>query len=157
LRVKKGFLAALALAAWLAAMLMASAAGTHFWRIVSPDHEQTFAYGSETNRVWMPWGRDRHLALLLDFTNDPYVDRQNPRAYDNFRFDFPSVRLGADGRTFYYHASDGRAIPVAVKRPDFLGIDEVKLLPDAIVVVATPHGYITVYLNVLDAERLSEK
>jgi hypothetical protein len=147
--------AALTLTAFLGATPSAFAAG-HFWQLVSPNHEQTFAYGTETNRVWTAWGRDRHLALLLDYTNDPFVDRQNPRQYDNFRFDFLSVRLGADNRTFYYHAAV-RAVPVAVKHAGFLGIDEVRLLPNASVVVTTPHGFITVYLNLLDAEQLSQK
>jgi hypothetical protein len=102
----------------------------------------------ETNRVWRRWGR--HLALLLDFTNDPYVDYTNPRQYDNFRFDFPDVRLSADGHTFYYRTADGRLIPVAVLKPGLLGIEEVRLLRNANVVVSRPHGYITVYLNVLD-------
>jgi hypothetical protein len=128
------------------------AAEAHAWRVFSPDHEQTFAFGTETSRVWTQWGRDRHLALLLSFTNDPYVDQDNPRTYDNFRFDFPSIRLGTDGRTFYYHAPGGRSVPVAVKRPDFLGIDEVKLLPDAGVEVQTPHGYITVLLDIVEAQ-----
>jgi hypothetical protein len=149
--VNKISLAAFVLAAWIAAPPTAFAASSHFWRVVSPDHEQTFAYGSETHRAWAQWGRDRHLALLLDFTNDPFVDRQNPRQYDSFRFDFPSIRLGPDGHTFSYRAADGRAIPVAMKRADFLGLDEVRLLPNAAVDVERPHGCITVILNVLDA------
>jgi hypothetical protein len=150
--VKKLLLPILALTAWIALASPALAA-THFWPLVSPNHEQTYAYGTETNRVWKQWGR--HLALLLTFTNDPYVDFEHPRQWDNFRFDFPNVRLGADGRTFYYHTSDGRKIPVAARQPDLLGIDEVKLLPNASVVVSRPSGYITVYLNVLDPDGLA--
>ena len=33
---------------------------------------------------------------------------------------------------------------------DFLGVDEVHLLPNVNLVVDRPHGYITVYLDVLD-------
>jgi hypothetical protein len=129
---------------------LARASAPHFWHIPSPDHEQTFAYGTETNRVWTQWGRDKHLALLLNFTNDPYVDRDNPRRYDNFRFSFPSVTLGKDAATFYYHTSDGRSIPVARQTPDFLGIDEIKLLPNASLRVEKPHGYLTLTLIVQD-------
>jgi len=107
----------------------------------------------EQSLVWKLWGR--HLALLLNFTNDPYVDYNNPREYDNFRFDFPRVRIGADGRTFYYHTADGRRIPVAAIHSGFLGIDEVRLLPNANVVVSRPSGYITVYLNVLDPDGIA--
>lgn len=125
-------------------------ASPHFWRIRSPVHEQTFAYGSEQNRVWQQWPPDNHLALLLNYTNDPFVDRSNPRQYDNFRFDFPQILLGKDGHTFYYRTPEGRSIPVASKKPGFLGIDEVRLLPNATVIVNKPHGYITVTLEVED-------
>jgi hypothetical protein len=140
---------ALVLSIWIA-LAAPAYAKDGYWKLVSPDHEQTYAYGSETNRVWKNW--KGHLALLLTFTNDPFVDRQNPRQWDNFRFDFPNVRLGADGRTFNYRTSDGRSIPVAAIRPVFLG-DEVRLLPNASAMVSRPHGYITVYLNVLDPAR----
>ncbi len=146
---------ALALAAWLAAMPPAFAANFTFLRITSPDHEQTFAYGLERDRVWAQWGR--HLALLIGFTNDPDVDYSTPRQYDNFRFDFPSVRLGADGHTFYYRPPGGGVIPVAVKRPDFLGVEEVHLLPNVVSVVDRPHGTITVYLDILGVAQLTRK
>ncbi len=64
--------------------VVASADTRHFWRVASPDHEQTFTYGTETNRIWAERGRDRHLVLLLDFTNDPYVDRAEPEAVRQF-------------------------------------------------------------------------
>jgi hypothetical protein len=130
----------------------AQASGQHFWRVRSPDHGQTFAYGTEQNRVWKQWGRDNHLALLLNYTNDPFVDRSNPRQYDNFRFDFPQVTLGRDGHFFFYRTSDGRMIPVAQKSPDFFGVDEVKLLPNAGVIINKPHGYITVTLEIEDPQ-----
>jgi hypothetical protein len=141
----RSLLTALVFGLWIVLAAPASAKG-YYWKLVSPDHEQTYAFGSETNRVWSNW--KGHLALLLTFTNDPYVDRDNPRRWDNFRFDFPNVRLGSDGHTFYYHTGGGRSIPVAMIRPGFLGFDEVRLLPSASVVVSRPHGYITVYLNV---------
>jgi len=136
------FISAIALAFALAAPAFAK---DYSWKIASPDHEQTYAFGSETHRAWQNW--NGHLALLLTFTNDPFVDRDNPRQWDNFRFDFPGVRLGSDG-TFYYQTSDGRRIQVARIRPGFLGFDEVHLLPNAEVIVLRPHGCITVYLNV---------
>ena len=117
--------------------------------MTSPDHEQTFSYGTETDRVWTE--RNGHLALLLNFTNDPFVDRANPREYDNFTFGFPNVRLGKDGHTFYFHAPDGRDIPVAKKRSDFLGINEVKLLPTTFLIVNKPHGYLTLTLVVSES------
>lgn len=123
---------------------------SHFWRVASPDHEQTFSYGTETNRVWAERGRDRHLAVLLDYTNDPFVDRDHPRQYDNFTFSFPGVTMGKDGHTFYYHAPGGRSVPVASKRPDFLGVNEVNLLPNASLIIRKPHGYLSLILEIQD-------
>jgi hypothetical protein len=136
--------------AWLFLAPSAQAYTRHFWCVPSPDHEQTFAYGSEQRRVWATRGHDSHLAVLLDFTNDPYVDQTNPRQYDNFIFAFPNVTLGKDGHTFYYHTSDGRSILVASKSPDFLGINEIHLLPNAYLKVDKPHGYLSLSLLIQD-------
>ena len=84
----KRFLYALVLGVSLALTSPASARN-YFWQLTSPDHGQTWAYGSENDRVWKRWGN--HLALLLTYTNDPFVDWQNPRQWENFRFDFPGV------------------------------------------------------------------
>jgi len=140
------FSAAILALALLAANVPSALASS--WRVASADHDQTFAYGSETNRVWAERGRDRHLAVLLSFTNDPFVDRMNPRQYDNFTFTFPAVRLGKDGHIFYYRTPDGHTVPVAEKRRDFLGIDEIKLLPNAALIVNQPHGYLSLTLAV---------
>jgi hypothetical protein len=137
--------ASLATVAWLLAASVTHAFGRDYWKISSPDHEQTFAYGTEQSRVLTAWGRDKHLAVLLSFTNDPYVDRQNPRQYDNFTFSFPSIMLGKDDQTFYFHAPDGRLIPVAKKHPVFVGSD-VRLLPNATLLVNKPHGYLTLMI-----------
>ena len=128
--------------------LSAQADASHFWQVVSPDHEQTWAYGSEQNRVWAERGRDRHLVVLMEFTNDPFVDRQNPREYDNFSFAFPGVTLGKDGRTFYYRTPEGRSIPIAAKRADFFGINEIHLLPNASLNVNKPHGFLSLSLAI---------
>ena len=116
--------------------------------ITSPTHAQTFTYGSEQHQQWITSGRDRHLVLTTEFTNDPYVDRANPRQYDNFSFDFPNVRLGPDGRIFYYHAPDGRLVPVATRSPGFLGFEDVKLLKTSSLLMKKPHGYLTIALMV---------
>ncbi len=120
----------------------------HNWRVSSPDRHQTFAYGTESDRKFADWRG--HLALLLTYTNDPFVDRMNWRQWDNFRFDFPQIKRDKDFRTFYFVAADGRHIPVAEKRPDFLGINEVKLLPTSQLVVNKVRGLVTVSLLVTD-------
>ena len=88
--------------------------------------------------------------MLLDFTNDPYVDKTNPRQYDYFSFSFPGVTLGRDGHTFYYRTPDGRSIPVASKHTGFLGINEIHLLPNADLIIDKPHGYLSLSLIVQD-------
>jgi hypothetical protein len=140
------------LRAFLAAVFVAAplAASAHAYIITSPTHEQTFAYGSEGHQAWVMRGHDRHLALDTEFTNDPYVDRLSPRQYDDFTFDFPNVRLGADGRTFYYHAPNGRTVPVAERYHGFLGLEEVRLLDRSSLLMKRPHGYLTLALVVSD-------
>lgn len=125
-------------------------ASAHLYVIPSPTHEQTFAFGSERHQAWTTRGHDRHLALSTEFTNDPYVDRDNPRRYDDFIFDFPDVRLGADGRTFFYHPKNGRDVPIAERRKGFLGIEEVRLLDQVRLIMRKPHGYLSLVLIVQD-------
>ncbi len=132
---------------WIVGATGAQAAQERVWHIGSPDHGQTFAYGSEQNRVWHAWGRDQHLALQLDYTNDPFVSRSEPRQYDNFIFNFPNIRLGKFDQVFYLHTNDGHNIPVAAKQDALLGT-EIKLLPTAQVIVRKPHGYVTVTIVV---------
>lgn len=147
--MNKFVVSALVVGAWIA-FAPPALAKNYFWQLTSPDHGQTWAYGTENNRAWKLWGG--HLALLVTYTNDPFVDWQNPRQWETFRFDFPRVRIGSDGRTFHYHTADGRSIAVAAIRPGFLGIKEVKLLPNANAVVNTRGGYLTAYLNVFDPD-----
>jgi hypothetical protein len=134
----------------LGALAAPTVASAHLYIVASPTHEQTFAYGSEQHQAWVMRGRDRHLAVVTEFTNDPYVDRIEPRQYDDFTFDFPNVRLGADGRTFYYRTPGGRSIPVAERYNGFLGLDEVRLLDNAVLIIKSPHGYLALNLLVND-------
>jgi hypothetical protein len=123
--------------------------GAHIWEIASPDHEQTFTFGSERGRQWVD--AQGRLAVIIHFTNDPYVNEDNPRRYDDFTFDFPDVTLGPDGKTFFYRPSGQRAaIRVAVKRPGLFG-DEVRLLPSSFLVVDKPHGLLSLTLLVSPA------
>jgi hypothetical protein len=131
---------------FLFSVLAARAYAPHVWYVTSPDHGQTFAYGTESHRAWSSHRNPRHLLLFLDYTNDPFVDRSDPREYDNFSFDFPEVKLQPDGRTFSYRAPDGRAVPVALKSPGFLGIEEIKLLPTSKLIIEKSHGYLTLTL-----------
>jgi hypothetical protein len=133
------------------ALLLASlpaAATSRLYVVASPTHEQTFAYGSERHQQWLARGDDRHLALAAEFTNDPYVDRTDIRQYDDFVFDFPDIRLGKDGRTFFYYAPNGSRIPVAGRHTGFLGMDEVALLPGSMLLMKSPHGYLSLFLLV---------
>jgi hypothetical protein len=113
------------------------------WLIPSANSEQTFAYGSERHRQWIV--RNGHLALVMEFTNDPYVDKIETRQFDDFEFEFPNVRRGFDGKTFYFRPNHQTAIPVASIRPG-LGLT---LLPTSSVIVQKVHGLITILLVVI--------
>jgi hypothetical protein len=142
----------LGLVAFVLAAVPAPAA-PRVYVVPSPTHEQTYAFRSERHQQWLARGPDRHLALAAEFTNDPYVDRINVREYDDFLFDFPDIRLGRDGRTFYYHAPNGSEIAVAERHPGFLGVDEVNLLPGSLLLMRSPHGYLSLSLLVSGARR----
>jgi len=135
-------LAGIAATYLLGSMLMSEA---RTWDVVSPDHPQTFAYGSERWRHWTISGQ--HLGLALEFTNDPYVTSAEPRQYDDFLVDFPEIKLGKDGKTFFYRTGDGKEFAVAEKRRGFL-FDTVALLPSSALLVEKEHGLLTLDLVV---------
>jgi hypothetical protein len=139
----------------LLGMAPAGATEAHVWEIKSPNHAQTFTFGSERRRAWI--NVHGHLAVVLDFTNDPYVDRTNPREYDDFTFDFPGVVLGLDGRTFYYHPrGKNRPVPVAERYRGLFGLEEVRLLPSSFLVVEKPHGMLSLTL-LIDPRRVLDR
>ena len=113
------------------------------WLVPSSNHEQTFAYGSERHNQWV--NRHGHLALVIEFTNDPYVDRINPRQYDDFEFEFPSIRLGADHQTFYYYPPHRDRVAVAVNKGILRGII---LVPTSSMTIQKVHGMVTIFLMV---------
>jgi len=142
--MKHHLLAALTLLALFAWGSPAQARQT-IWRVISPDHGQTYAYGSEVRQSWAMLGPDHHLALYAKYSNEPYAEGAG-RRYDDFTFNFPQIKLGSDGQTFFYHASNGSNLLVARKKPGFLGIPEIKLLPTAYLVPQKIHGYVTMTL-----------
>ena len=124
-------------------------ASQHIWYVTSPDHGQTYAYGSEQSRVWKMLGARDHLAVYMTFSNNPFAEGSNQR-FDTFTFNFLQVRLGPGGNTFFYQASNGLNLPVAARRHGFFGIVEIKLLPTAFLEVKKRHGYLTLTLIVGD-------
>jgi hypothetical protein len=119
------------------------------WLLVSPDHDQSFAYGSEMSRQWVesPPGT---LALTMVFTNDPHVDQVKPRQYLDFIFHFPQLHLDRKSQIFFYTAPDRRSIPVARINGGFLGFKAIDLLPLCRVEVKAHRGFLTVILLVQD-------
>ena len=115
------------------------------WTVPSPDKGQTFSYGSERHRAWVAQGR--HLEVLIEFTNDPYVDQVNFRQYDDFSFSFPDITLGPDRKTFFYHPKSDKAVAVAVRQAGLFGAD-VRLLPSSRLLIEKRHGLLHLSLLV---------
>jgi len=122
-------------------------AGQQIWYVASPNHGQTYAYGSEVSHQWTSLGRDHHLGLYATYSNQPFAQGGNTRT-DNFTFSFPQIKLGPGGNTFFYHASNGLNLPVARRQSGFLGITEIKLLPTAYLQTKKQHGYLTMTMVV---------
>jgi hypothetical protein len=142
----------LVLCCWtaLASVSPIRASSEHIWYVTSPDHGQTYAYGSEQSRVWKMLGSHDHLAVYMTFNNNPFAEGSNQR-FDTFTFNFPQVRLGPGGHTFFYSAANGLDLPVAARDRGFFGIVEIKLLPTAFLQVKKQHGFLTLTLIIGDA------
>ena len=138
---------------FLPAFLLMFLAGTFSagaWEVTSPDHAQTFTFGSERHREWIV--RGHHLGVMIHFTNDPYVTQTEPRWYDDFSFDFPAIRR--KGNTFYYRPAGHRPVAVATVRSGLFG-DDVRLLPSSFLVVNKVRGFLTLTLIVGGRDRRS--
>lgn len=138
--------------AWMTAFGISNpvqASSQHVWYVTSPDHGQTYAYGSRENLVWAMPAPNHNLVLYATYSNEPYAQGGN-RRYDYFTINFPNITLGSDGVTFFYHPSKGIALPVAARHDGFLGLTETKLLPTSYLTVSKVHGYLTFVLVVGD-------
>jgi hypothetical protein len=95
------------------AILLTSASGfAGAITVTSPDHPQTFAYGS---MIWHQLYLDAagELAARITFSNLPYVGDDEPRSDEPFDFRFPGVRFDSARRTFLARGSRRELIPVA--------------------------------------------
>jgi len=86
--------------------------------------------------------------LLLDFTNDPFVDRDSPRQYDNFTFPFPRDP-GKDGTPIISYAGRDAPSPWRAKQAVFLAVKKfasLQMPPYR----RKPNGYLSLSLVIRD-------
>jgi hypothetical protein len=121
-------------------------------RITSPDHAQTFAYGSMIDHQLYLDHTAGELAARITFSNLPYSDDNDPRRDELFEFRFPRVHLDSARRTFFARGGDGELIPIARFRRDG-ECGWADLAPGAKIYLVKESGRVTATLTATDYPR----
>lgn len=120
--------------------------------IVSPDHHQTFAYGSMVSHQLYFEQSGSNLAARITFSNSPYDDDNEPRSDESFDFRFPGIKFDATRRMFFVSGRGGQTIPVARFRRDPF-CSWVDLAPGSKIYLLKQSGRVTAILTATDHPR----
>ena len=121
--------------------------------ITSPNHAQTFAYGSMISHQLYRDGRAAELVAQMTFSNLPYYDDDQPRRDESFDFHFPTVHFDSARQTFFARSEHGELIPVARYR-EGLVCGWIDLAPGAKMYLVKEHGRVTATLTATDYPRV---
>lgn len=124
--------------------------------IGSPDHAQTFAYGSIIgHQLYVERGTNA-LVARITFSNFPYYDDDQPRREESFDFRFPGVQLNPAHRTFCARSGHGDLIPVARFR-EGLACGWIDLAPGAKMYLVKESGRVTATLTSTNYPRVGSR
>jgi hypothetical protein len=135
--------------ATLVAMSASALAGAI--KITSPDHPQTYAYGSTTWRQLYLEPSNGGLIARITFSNLPYAGDDNPRRDEPFDFQFPGVRFDRAQSAFFVRGRRGELIPVARFRGG--PACRIDLAPGAKMYLLKESGRVTAILTATDYPR----
>jgi hypothetical protein len=121
--------------------------------IVSPDTEQTFAFGSIIDHQ-LKWDGAHTLNALITFSTLPYVGKEQPRVDETFAFRLPGVTFDPATRTFYARAARGERVPVAAFRRELI-VDSILPLDGTKICVFKKSGHVRVVLTATSWPRVS--
>lgn len=124
--------------------------------ITSPDHAQTFAYGSMISHQFFYNRRAGELAAQITFSNSPYYGDDQPRRDEAFDFHFPGVQLDSTQRIFVVRSKHGELIPVARFRKG-LACGWIDLAPGAKIYLQKESGRVTATLTATDYPRVGTR
>ena len=104
--------------ALLTTLITSASAMTDAVSVVSPNHAQTYAYGSVTWRQLYLERTHGELAARITFSNVPFADSSDPPREEPFDFRFPGIRVDRARHAFVTQGRRGESIPVAWFRGD---------------------------------------
>ena len=124
--------------------------------VVSPNHAQTYAYGSVTWRQLYLERTRGELTARITFSNVPFADANQPPTYEPFDFRFPGVHIDSARHAFVTRGRRGESIPVAWFRGD-PSWGWVKLAPNAKIYLVKESGRVTATLTATSYPRRGER
>jgi hypothetical protein len=124
--------------------------------ITSPDHAQTFAFGSVISHELHADRTTGELTARITFSNLPYYDDDQPRRDEAFDFHFPGVQFDRARGTLFVRSKHGEVIPVARSR-EGLVCRWIDLVPGAKIYLLKEHGRVTAVLTATSYPRAGSR
>jgi len=124
--------------------------------VTSPNHSQTFAYGSMISHQLCRGGTAGELVARITFSNLPYYDDDQPRRDESFDFYFPNVQLNSARQTFSARSRRGKLIPVARYR-EGMACGWIDLVPGAKIYLLKESGRVTATLTATSYPRVGTR
>lgn len=124
--------------------------------ITSPNHAQTFAYGSMISHQLYLGRAAGDLMAQITFSNSPYYDDDQPRRDESFDFHFPGVQFDSARNTFFAKTGHGEMIPIARVRQG-LACGWIDLAPGAKMYLVKESGRVTATLTATDYPRVGTR
>ncbi len=120
--------------------------------VTSPNHAQTYAYGSVSwHQLYLERTRGE-LTARITFSNRPYADTNQPPTDEPFDFRFPGVRVDFARHAFVARGRRDEFIPVAWFRGD-PACGWIKLAPGAKIYLLKDSGRVTATLTATNYPR----
>jgi len=120
--------------------------------ILSPDHEQTWAWAQFRDYSWT-LDHGKSLALIVTYTNQLLSSQDDPLRNDDFWFRFPSVRFDPATGNFFYTPPGAKGPPLLVAHRANGFIKTTALTGDALAVVVRSNGALQAAIAVGTARR----
>ncbi len=116
-------------------------------QILSPDVQQSFAYGSVTS-TYLEWDADQKtLTAVVNYSNTPYTQNPNNIDSDELTFKIPDVTYDPASGLYSVKNPKGVSIAIAKRNPTTQLTRQVMPLPSTRIVLDNMGGTFMLFVN----------
>ncbi|MDK3162337.1 hypothetical protein QPK87_38190 [Kamptonema cortianum] len=119
-------------------------------QLLSPDVQQSYAYGSATSS-WLQWDESSQtMTAIINYSNTPYVQNPNNIQTDELTFKIPGVTFDSATGLYSIPGKGGAKIPFARRNPTSQLTRRVLPLDSTRIVLDNMGGTFMLYVNACD-------